>query len=330
MWKASHLATLRHLGATTMSNSSLHPRSALVAPRPLPSVVAGSAATDVRSNRLARIEIQPGQPIIRVGAVTQLITHTFDWGHTMSNRYDRTLRTRRVASLAASLLVACSNPTESNPTERPSVSSIRISPQSVALAVGDSVQLFAQALDAVGQPLTSPAVGWRSVDLAVATVNHSGRVAGVAVGATEIEAMAGGRTARVHVDVGEDLGTWLLTLGALTPASHNLVGCSPTATMTVTLLRLDGKLLGHTSTNTVDCSIDGLGSQSFRFPTQTISDGIIDARLGVAFALATEGRGPDRVRLGFTGTLDTTAAAGTTRFFVYSTQLAGRWSAMKQ
>lgn len=70
------------------------------------------------------------------------------------------------------------------------VSSVTVSPATVTLATGRSVQLSATAWDTAGNALARRAVVWSSSDEAVATVSSDGLVTAVAVGSATVTALA--------------------------------------------------------------------------------------------------------------------------------------------
>ncbi|MDE0396053.1 MAG: Ig-like domain-containing protein [Gammaproteobacteria bacterium] len=70
-----------------------------------------------------------------------------------------------------------------------SIASVEVSPSTAELtALGASVQLTAGAFDANGHAVVSAELSWESSDAAVATVNASGLVTGVAIGVATITA----------------------------------------------------------------------------------------------------------------------------------------------
>src|SRR5438876_8579252 len=71
------------------------------------------------------------------------------------------------------------------------VSTVAVSPASASVAVGQTVQLSATPKDASGNALAGRVVTWASTAPAVATVNGSGLVTGVAAGAATITAKIG-------------------------------------------------------------------------------------------------------------------------------------------
>jgi uncharacterized protein YjdB len=74
----------------------------------------------------------------------------------------------------------------------------------VTVAVGETAQLSATVTDSAGHVLSGRAVAWTTSDGGVATVDSTGRVAGVAVGTATITANSEGKTGTAAVDVRED------------------------------------------------------------------------------------------------------------------------------
>jgi dipeptidyl aminopeptidase/acylaminoacyl peptidase len=110
---------------------------------------------------------------------------------------------RRAAPAAFLLAAACSDATgpEHPPPAAPAVASITVSPSQPVLAVGETVQLFAQARDAGGRPVPVPAVQWRTTDAGVATVSATGLVTATGQGEALVVAAAGGRADTALVTV---------------------------------------------------------------------------------------------------------------------------------
>ena len=82
--------------------------------------------------------------------------------------------------------------TLSNPPPAPIVSSVTISPASVSVAVGATSALQATVKDQNGNAMTGQTVTWSTNDAAVATVNSTGVVTGVAAGSATITATSSG------------------------------------------------------------------------------------------------------------------------------------------
>ena len=81
------------------------------------------------------------------------------------------------------------------------VASVRVEPERAQVALNATVQLSANVYDADGALLSGLSVSWASVNDEVATVDGEGTVTGLAIGETEIEARAGGRTGSATVEV---------------------------------------------------------------------------------------------------------------------------------
>jgi trimeric autotransporter adhesin len=81
------------------------------------------------------------------------------------------------------------------------VATVRISPASRDLTVGENVQLTAEALDARGAALSGRSIAWSTSRPNVASVNASGVVTGVAAGSAVITASAEGKNGVAAVTV---------------------------------------------------------------------------------------------------------------------------------
>lgn len=105
----------------------------------------------------------------------------------MSLRYDFA-RLAGVIFLTSAIL-SCSDQSEIGPDK---VLFVRMEPDSVGVAAGDTVSVFAFPIDADSALLPNKRITWRSEDIAVATVDSVGLVHGVATGKTHVIATAGG------------------------------------------------------------------------------------------------------------------------------------------
>ncbi len=81
------------------------------------------------------------------------------------------------------------------------ISDFKVSPSSVTLVRGGSLELHTSSADAAGNPLADRIVAWSSSNPAVATVDEAGITTAVAPGSAEISATAEGRTATAEVMV---------------------------------------------------------------------------------------------------------------------------------
>jgi hypothetical protein len=84
---------------------------------------------------------------------------------------------------------------------RPGPASIQVLPDSLVLKIGGSGQLTAVVRDASGAILPGPAPVWSSSSTAVATVNATGQVQGVAAGTARVTATLGALSASATVRV---------------------------------------------------------------------------------------------------------------------------------
>lgn len=106
---------------------------------------------------------------------------------------------RAAAIVLAAALVAC----DKDPSGTAGVDRVELDADEVEMVAGDSVEVTAVALDAMGVVVAEPIL-WQTFSPAVATLRVSGGkavVRAVAAGTAVIEAEAGGRTARLDVTV---------------------------------------------------------------------------------------------------------------------------------
>lgn len=99
---------------------------------------------------------------------------------------------------AALLLAACSDHSDIGPNK---VVTVRVVPESVSVAVGDTIRVGAFPLDADTAFLPQAAVTWASEAGGVATVDAAGLITGVASGNTLVDATAQGVVGKVIVVV---------------------------------------------------------------------------------------------------------------------------------
>ena len=81
------------------------------------------------------------------------------------------------------------------------LASVRISPRSLSVGVGETGRLRADAVDASGQSLTGKRASWSVRDPAVASITRDGQVTARAAGTTEVTATIEGRAATAVVTV---------------------------------------------------------------------------------------------------------------------------------
>lgn len=113
-----------------------------------------------------------------------------------------------IAAVSLTVAAACGGSDTTAPGSAPppppppaSVASVVISPDSSAVAIGRTRELFATAKDAAGNALTGRTVTWNSSAQDVATVSGTGVVTGVAVGRVLVTATVEGKIAQAIVNV---------------------------------------------------------------------------------------------------------------------------------
>src|SRR5881396_1880433 len=133
-------------------------------------------------------------------ASSGVISDTGTTGHRHYGRYKN-------ASCGDYLLIASNSPGWRSDTAKVAVrcpvavASVAVSPASVALQVGQTVQLAATPQDTGGNPLAGRVVTWASNNAAVAPVTASGLATAVAVGSAMITATSEGKTGTAAVAV---------------------------------------------------------------------------------------------------------------------------------
>src|SRR5438034_2948663 len=87
------------------------------------------------------------------------------------------------------------------------VASVTVTPGTASVTVGQTVQLTATLRDANGNPLTGRVITWQSSNSAIASVNGSGLVSGVAAGGpVTMTATSEGQSGTASVTVTVEIG----------------------------------------------------------------------------------------------------------------------------
>src|SRR3989454_592512 len=111
---------------------------------------------------------------------------------TAAQRYHRA--SAGLALLSVLGLATCEKPVPITGSNAVPVASVMITPGTLRVAAGSTGQLTATPQDASGAPLAGRVVTWASTNGAYATVNSSGMVTGVAIGAATITAISEGQS----------------------------------------------------------------------------------------------------------------------------------------
>ena len=205
--------------------------------------VSGMAEVTVRPVSVASVSVQPSPAALFVGDTQQLSATARDVkGTVLTGRaVTWTSNAPLVATVAASGAVtgvgagsATISATIDGVTGSASftvtlsaVTSVTISPASVALAVGQVQALFATPSDARGKAQAGRALAWSTAAPSVASVSASGVVTAVGAGATTITVVCEGisATASVTVVVAATLSApAVLRAGAKTPTTSSVSG----------------------------------------------------------------------------------------------------------
>src|SRR3989442_1938844 len=178
-------------------------------------------------------------------------------------RYTSAQRHRRAAAGLALLsvlgLATCEKPVGITGSNLVPVASVVITPGTLRVAAGSTGQLTATPQDASGNPLSGRVVTWASINGAYATVNGSGMVTGVAIGATTVTAISEGQTGAAAVIV----GPVAVALVSVSPAAAT-VAAGNTVQLSVTLQDangnpLAGRVVTWASSNTGAATVNGNG-----------------------------------------------------------------------
>jgi uncharacterized protein YjdB len=117
------------------------------------------------------------------------------------------------------------------------VSTLELSSATPSLTVGGSAQLTASAKDANGNLVSGATYSWSSSNAAVATVDASGAVRGVAVGTATITAASGGKSATAAVAV----EAAPVASVSLSPSAHTLTALGAGTQLSATVVDANGK-----------------------------------------------------------------------------------------
>ncbi|HUF64821.1 MAG TPA: Ig-like domain-containing protein [Gemmatimonadaceae bacterium] len=99
---------------------------------------------------------------------------------------------RKFMWVGASIALACSDATGTIDSD---VALVAVTPPASTITVGAELPLQAVVQDATGRTITGASVFWSVRDPSIASVSSSGVVTGLAVGATQVSASAGGKSA---------------------------------------------------------------------------------------------------------------------------------------
>ena len=175
----------------------------------------GSAVVSVMQP-VASVEVSPSVETIGLGSTLQLMAEGFDAnGHAVAEaEFSWESSDVAVATVDASGLVtgvavgaatitatAGSTSGSAVVTVMQSVASVQVSPSAQTIGLGSTLQLTAEGFDENGEAVEGAEFSWESSDAAIATVDGSGLVTGVAEGAATITATAGDARGMAEITV---------------------------------------------------------------------------------------------------------------------------------
>ena len=162
------------------------------------------------------------------------------------------------------------------------VASVVIAPRTATVAVGASVHLSAEALDASGKALEGRRMAWASSNRTIATVSNDGIVTGVAVGTVQIAASTEGKSAIAEISVNP---TPVASV-RLTPTNRDLL-VGQAVQLSAQPVDADGAALANrpvtfTSSNASVASVSSLGVVTALAPGSTIITATSEGKNAVA------------------------------------------------
>ena len=193
-----------------------------------------------------------------------------------------TARSGGLATIVVLEVAAGGEPTTAGP--RPVVAAVRLTPDALTLAVGDTRRLDAVAVDAGGRPVAGSAVAWTVRDPGVATVSRDGLVTGRGVGVTGIAATVGDRRATVTVTVAATVEAVASVVVApdrldLETGQSAQLGATVTGTRGS---RLGGRPVTWQSTNAAVASVNGDGRVTAMAAGVAVVSATVDGRTAQA------------------------------------------------
>ena len=175
----------------------------------------GSAVVTVTQS-VESVVVSPSEETIALGNTLQLTAEAFDEsGHAVAEvefsweSSDAAVATVDASGLVTGVAVGVATITASAGevagsavvTVMQPVASVEVSPSAETIGLGSTLQLIAEAFDENGNAVAGAEFSWASSDAAVATVDASGLVTGVAVGVTTITARAGSTQGTAEITV---------------------------------------------------------------------------------------------------------------------------------
>lgn len=172
-------------------------------------------------------------------------------------------RTWALTSLAATSVLASCDDGPVN-ADAAAVDTVIVAPRTATLAVGNSLSLSADVLDANGQPIPSINVAWSSENSAVAEVSSTGVVTAISTGTVRIAASSWGKNDVATITVSPTI-TVLGQVGRIVIAPSNpRVDEGQSLQLAATVLDVQdrvitGLTITWSSSNTSRATVDNTG-----------------------------------------------------------------------
>jgi uncharacterized protein YjdB len=165
-------------------------------------------------------------------------------GLTPATQYDFQVVAFRGALDGTAVVGGASNmASAATPAQPPVVATITVTPSPTSIAVGATVALQATLKDASGNVISGPTVNWSSSNTAIATVNGSGVVSGVAAGTVTVTASAAGKSGTGSVTITAVAPPPpVVTTVTVAPSTASVVAGS-TTTLTATVKDASGNVM---------------------------------------------------------------------------------------
>ena len=220
--------------------------------------VTGTAIVTVAQS-IVSVEVSPSTAeLTALGATVQLTAGAFDAnGHAVAEAEfswessDAAIATVDASGLVTGVAVGVATITASSESTSGAagvtvvqpVASVEVSPSAETIALGGTLQLIAEGSDANGHAVAEAEFSWESSDTAIATVDASGLVAGVAEGVATITASAGSASGAATITVVNRTGP---VMSVEVSPSEETIGVGGTLQLTAEGLNESGNAVAST------------------------------------------------------------------------------------
>jgi len=237
----------------------------------------GTASITVKLVPVATVEVNPGAVSLFTGQTAQLTAIALDANGDTLDLTGRTVTWKSnkngVASVNGTGLVTAGSvgaavitaTVDGSPgfasvtVQQVPVASVNVTPSLDTLVLGQAVQLTAQTLDSVGNPLAGRTVVWDTDNSSVAIVSSTGRVVSQGIGTANITATSEGKVGTATVVV---IAVPVASVTVSPPSKTMTVGDTATFSATTKDAQghvLTGRAIAWSSDNTAVATVDSTG-----------------------------------------------------------------------